>query len=286
MNLIYLIGAGRSGTTILSLLLGNSDSVTSLGELHQLPEHMGLEGKCSCGQLLSSCPYWSSVYSSLHNQFCSNIYKEQARELESHRYVYKYLFSRDRALNYLEYRNATKNLFYELPEKNKYTVDSAKYIGRGLALNSIFKNNVQFIYLVRDPRGVVNSFGKKVQTSRGWFSATAYYLIVNFTALLVCKTLLRSNHVKVRYEDLINDPDRTLTKLAGNLEINLDEVKDKLSKGEGLRTGHLIGGNRLVQEPVVHFKNSDTWWTKMPRWKRWLVWLFTMPLNIANGYKP
>ena len=98
MNLIYLIGAGRSGTTILSLLLGNSESVTSLGELHQLPEYMGLEGKCSCGQLLSSCPYWNSVYSSLHNQFCSNSYKEQARELESHRYVYKYFFDFSKVL--------------------------------------------------------------------------------------------------------------------------------------------------------------------------------------------
>ena len=137
MNLIYLIGAGRSGTTILSLLLGNSESVTSLGELHQLPEYMGLEGKCSCGQLLSSCPYWNSVYSSLHNQFCSNSYKEQARELESHRYVYKYFFEKNRALTNSEYCSANKALLSHLSNNNQFTIDSAKYIGRGLALNSM-----------------------------------------------------------------------------------------------------------------------------------------------------
>ncbi len=285
MNLIYLIGAGRSGTTILSLLLGNSESVTSLGELHQLPEYMGLEGKCSCGQLLSSCPYWNSVYSSLHNQFCSNSYKEQARELESHRYVYKYFFEKNRALTNSEYCSANKALLSHLSNNNQFTIDSAKYIGRGLALNSIFQKNIQFVYLVRDPRGVVNSFGKSVQTSRSWLSATAYYFIVNFTTLLVCKTLLRNKYIKIRYEDLISSPERVLSEIADSLDLDLDQVKVKLAKGEGLTTGHVIGGNRLVQDNIVHFKSSESWWEKMPRWKQWSIWVLTLPLNIINRYK-
>ncbi|AOE50160.1 sulfotransferase [Kangiella sediminilitoris] len=286
MKLLYLIGAGRSGTTILSLMLSNSESITSLGELHQLPEHMGLESSCSCGEELKDCPLWSSAYDKLNSEFCSKKYKEQAKELESHRYVYKYLFTRERALNYSEYCSANEAVFDCLRDTDKYKVDSAKYIGRGLALNSILQDNIRFIYMVRDPRGVVNSFGKNVQTSRNWLSATAYYFIVNLTASFVCKILLRNKYIKLKYEDLITKPDNTLMELAEKLDVSLDEVRQKLINDEGLSTGHMVGGNRLVKNKVVHFKSNESWWEKMPRWKQWLIWLLTMPLNIINGYKP
>ncbi|MCW9027960.1 MAG: sulfotransferase [Kangiella sp.] len=286
VKIIYLLGAGRSGTTILSLLLGNNTNALALGELHQAPEHFSQEKSCSCGKPLISCPFWSEYYPKLHELFDNDIYRLQARELESHRYVGKYYFSPNRALDFSEYIKANKSLFELVSAQKPVLIDSAKYIGRALALNSFSGNDIRYIYLVRDPRGVVNSFAKNVQTSRGWISATVYYFIVNSVAWVTTKTLLRGKVQKVRYEDLLSKPVETLTELSESLGVNVDNVKQLLESGRAMQTGHVIGGNRLVSKDEVLFRMSDNWRTKLPAWKRYTIWFLTLPLNLINKYKP
>ncbi len=59
-NLVLVCGASRSGTTMLDLMLGNSDSAFSCGEIYALfrpyrTHHF--DPDCSCGQ--KPCPVWS-----------------------------------------------------------------------------------------------------------------------------------------------------------------------------------------------------------------------------------
>lgn len=287
MKLVYLMGAGRSGTTILSLLLGNNRNAKALGELHQLPDYFSLEKDCSCGKILSSCPFWSEYYPKLHQQFDSDIYRQQARELESHRYVAKYFFSPKRAEKFSEYVQANKCMFNKLSEgRGPVLIDSAKYIGRALALNTVLKDEIHFIYLVRDPRGVANSFSKNVQTQRGWLSSTIYYVIVNCVALITTKTLLRGKVQKIRYEDLLSNPASTLNTLSENLGVDVRDVNQLLISGSSMQTGHVIGGNRLVRKGNVTFSNSDNWKALLPTWKRISIWVLTLPLNLINKYRP
>ena len=44
INIIYLLGAGRSGTTLLATLLNNHDSIKTLGEMHQFFEFLFING--------------------------------------------------------------------------------------------------------------------------------------------------------------------------------------------------------------------------------------------------
>src|SRR5690625_690985 len=61
INLIYLLGAGRSGTTLLATLLNSSAAVMTVGEMHQFYEHLFEEKPCSCGDDLESCKVWRSI---------------------------------------------------------------------------------------------------------------------------------------------------------------------------------------------------------------------------------
>ena len=62
VTVVYIVGAGRSGSTVLDTILGNHPEVESVGELCNLvrsawfgPEY------CACGQRGSICPFWSQV---------------------------------------------------------------------------------------------------------------------------------------------------------------------------------------------------------------------------------
>lgn len=285
MNVLYLIGAGRSGTTILSLLLGNTEQIRALGELHQLPEHCSGLKVCSCGKPLLYCSQWESLRGELSNRFSGIEYREQAKQLESHRFIIKYFYSPSRANAFPEYLKSNVQLFEGFSD-SKWLIDSSKYVGRGLALNTLMNNKLKFVFLVRDPRGVVGSFEKNVQTSRKWYSAAFYYLIVNLTTLVASWTLLRGKVLRLRYEDLLHKTDDTLEQLSNFLQMDLSSIIHKLEINSPLETGHIIGGNRLVNNRTTVFRRLDNWQHKMPHWKRLFVWLITFPICLINGYRP
>ena len=45
-KILYIVGAGRSGSTILDIALGNSPEICSSGELVHLPERGWLDDQC------------------------------------------------------------------------------------------------------------------------------------------------------------------------------------------------------------------------------------------------
>lgn len=69
-TLINILGAGRSGTTMLDLMLGNDEKSFSLGEVHALfrpfrKHHFRID--CNCGN--QDCSYWSAVKNLKESKF-------------------------------------------------------------------------------------------------------------------------------------------------------------------------------------------------------------------------
>lgn len=62
---LYIIGLGRSGSTVLNAYLSRYPEAVALGEIAgEMPrqELRPTEGReCTCGQTLGECPFWSSV---------------------------------------------------------------------------------------------------------------------------------------------------------------------------------------------------------------------------------
>jgi hypothetical protein len=61
MSIIYLLGSGRSGSTLLERVLNSSPEAFAVGELHSLWRDEPDETFCSCGALLARCAFWSEV---------------------------------------------------------------------------------------------------------------------------------------------------------------------------------------------------------------------------------
>ena len=61
-QIVYIMGTGRSGTTILEVLLANNPGFTGVGEVHRVVRHGFLEDRvCSCGKSARQCEVWAQV---------------------------------------------------------------------------------------------------------------------------------------------------------------------------------------------------------------------------------
>ena len=61
LNIIYIMGYGRSGSTLLDIILGNHSEIESLGEVAFLHQDLYQGGLCSCLNSYADCPFWSQV---------------------------------------------------------------------------------------------------------------------------------------------------------------------------------------------------------------------------------
>ena len=62
LTVVYVVGSGRSGSTLLDLLLGSLAGVTSMGEFSRLWSKLASEDKfCGCGEHVDLCPFWREV---------------------------------------------------------------------------------------------------------------------------------------------------------------------------------------------------------------------------------
>ena len=66
ITVIYIAGAGHSGSTLLDLLLGSVPGVLSMGEVNTIWSRAAARrDHCSCGELLDDCTLWGAVNSAV-----------------------------------------------------------------------------------------------------------------------------------------------------------------------------------------------------------------------------
>src|SRR5437868_14942502 len=62
LKLVYIASSGRSGSTVLELLLGAHSACWTLGEFHVLPWLLRTNVKpCGCGSAVAQCSFWRPV---------------------------------------------------------------------------------------------------------------------------------------------------------------------------------------------------------------------------------
>jgi len=279
VNLIYLLGAGRSGTTLLATLLNNHEQIETLGEMHQFYEFLE-EGKtCSCGDKLQNCLVWENIETKQSSEEIS-VRRKLLEKAEKHGQTPKLLLTKNVNKKYLQIQ---EELFSQIQQqrKSEWFLDSSKYITRYLLLKKSKKLNLKGIYVVRDPRGVVYSFQKKVQTSKTPLSALLYYNLINFFGEIVYRLDKDKEVLKIRYEDLVEKPEATLAKIYAHIfeeKINNEDLPDYF------KMPHIIGGNRMKAKKKIKIK-SDEKWKVIKNYKQIIYYILSLPLCIINNYK-
>ncbi len=208
ISVIYLLGAGRSGTTLMATVLNNHPDIQTIGEMHQFVEYIKDQKHCSCGELLYSCQFWTDIIKdlALDPNDLEKI-QDEIKRIEEHKNILKLLLSKN---NEEEYLKVQTKIFSSIQKQVPHLtlLDSSKYIARYLLLKRSDRLHIKGLYVIRDVRGVINSFNKQVQTQRTPISTILYYSLINFFGQIVC--WLDKDVIKVKYEDLIDDPENIL----------------------------------------------------------------------------
>lgn len=288
-GIIYILGAGRSGSTILATVLNSHSKIKAVGELHHFFSYLKDGDHCSCGRSIYTCEFWAKVAESLPDSFKMNSekYEKLSRRMEYHSSIPRHLMGLSDNDEFEEYERVQKTIINAIDDQDdssEYILDSAKYIGRFLSLRKIYKSKVKGIFLIRDLRGVIWSFKKKVQTQNQPLRTFFYYVIINslsqFLSFLPGYTIL-----KVRYEDLVDKPSETLHKIGDFLELDLSGCANGIKSNKAFSIPHIIGGNRLKKDSSVTIKKDDTWVNQMSISKKLFFYCIAFPLMLLNRYK-
>lgn len=302
--LIYIAGYGRSGSTILDIILGNHDYIESVGELVNLfHDGMDIKRPCSCGKNYKDCEFWFPILSRLLGKFDKNNFNKMnklQRDVESFSKLWRILTGFHSGITCDQYRCVMTSLFNHIAKASgkPFVVDSSKsstdHIGRPYVFRKLCGFNVKIIHLVRDGRAVMWSLMRggnvemEIGTNRkvrfGPYRAIMGWLLSNTIVSLMGFFDKSKNYKLVRYEDLINDPENELRRISSFLGINLDQIITQVRSQSYLKVGHNVGGNRLRFSPKVRLDRDLEWRQKLPFRLRLLFLFLAWPLALKLGY--
>ena len=298
-QLIYIAGHGRSGSTLLDVLLGNLPHVFGTGELRSLFRRFPEEGvHCSCCTPLSQCSFWRSVLDKVFRA-CPDMDCSKAAALT--RQTESITGNRRKTDAYIRLWRATFQAIREVSGK-PVIVDSSKSDRATRYRVQLFARRllcpVKVVHLVRDPRAVMWSAhrgnnrllekGSRPESANardpgGMFRALlGWYLANQFVERLPRRNPSLELEL-IRYEDLVCDPDHTFTSLGTFLGMDLGDLLGAIRKGEAFDTGHGVTGNRMQRNGPIRVKLDDEWRRKLPKRGRISSWI-ARPLMKRYGY--
>jgi len=300
-TVIYIAGYGRSGSTVLDILLNQHPEVLSGGEVGQLYRWLRAGETCACQVPIRECSFWRAVCAEHAAGSVDDPPRTESfqRSIESLRNLPALLLSLNRKDRQEAYRRQMRSLFGSLAHVSgkRWIVDSSKstrpYMGRALALERYAGLDVRAIHLVRDPCGVGWSamrgegspeWERPVHRPRARFGrALASWTMTN---ALTCMTArhLRRGALRVRYEDLCAAPGTVLERIGEFVGLDMSAVIRTMEHGERLRVGHNVGGNRVRFHGGLMFRPDEEWRDKLPGAYRRAARIATWPVRRGLGY--
>lgn len=295
-KIVYILGGGHSGSTLLDLVLGSTDVSFSVGELMYFDFYKGykhenlyrlVDGRlCTCEQLIDECPIWSNV----NFDSKDNVPKHESFS-ESLKILLNILspFEKWTKLSFKIGRN--KDVYSKIFEvastqkpRLRFIVDSSKDPRRLYELLNdpdIGPEKLAVIHLVRDGRGYIYSYQKKERLEggrelRGTLVCMLEWIIVNLLSRRLLKKY-KLNAYSLSYERFAEDPENNLRKLGAFLDYDLgaDTVVERING----TVYHNLHGNPIRQRKVTEIRRDTKWRTYFSPVTRVLLSAILYPFN-------
>lgn len=290
-RVLFLGGLGRSGSTVLELLLARAPQVVAVGEVRHLWAR-GLRDNelCACGEPFRQCRFWRAVGEVGFGGW-DRVNPEAAvacaRAADRHRDLLPDPRPR-RSRDSNTYTATLQRLFWAVREVSgaSVIVDSSKDPPHGFVLSQVPGIDVRAVQLVRDSRGVAYSWTKAVPRPEARGGDTMTRMSPARTALmwldanvLVEALGRRAPLLRVRYEDLVAHPDRELNRIRSLAGIPIESTPGEPGSYHG------VAGNpiRFDRRPL-RLRLDDQWRRELPARDRRVVTGLTAALLRRYGY--
>jgi hypothetical protein len=217
IKVVFIAGCGRSGTTILSQLLGEFEGCVNVGEAARYLFDRARNLPCGCGIAAPECPFWKDIFRSIPQGLAS----EGAKSLRIRNFPSLFLRTRRHQTppEYLPVLTALEEAYRTIVRDTgcKVIVDSSKYPSTALLAGSIPGVELHVVHVVRSPHNVVASWTRK----NGYLAVHPPGKAVSWwwTYNLLSEALrFRARTYRlVRYEDFANNPGPILQQITADV---------------------------------------------------------------------
>ena len=302
-TVLYLSGFGRSGSTLVERVLGAAPGWANVGELVDLARSVArCDELCGCGRPFSACPVWTQVGELAFGGWSAQVWQrlsELQRATARQRHLVGLLTRRRPSRVLMELRSSYSRIYQAVAEVTGATVvvDASKGPALGAALAGAADIDLRMLNVVRDPRAVAWSLTRRVQRPHATSGSDEMWRIpvhrasAEWTALQVeVEVIARSTGIpaaRLRYEDFVADPVRTLVEATSALGVPLTstDLPAVHQGGVDLDLSHGLSGNPMrFRSGTVQLRRDDKWITDMPPASRAVVTALSLPLLKAYGY--
>lgn len=305
-KVISIMGHGRSGSTVLGLVLGGHRDFECVGELHKLPRSGWTRDdarRCACGMPVHECEYWADVYRRWLDQVGSDgleRYVKLQNRFERSRWSWPRLLveGQRRSSSFHVYSEMTAALYQAILEVSgkSVVVDTSKPPIRNYALLLNDSLDTHVIHLIRDGRGAVWSLSKprrrdveagrpRDMRPRPAWRTSLRWASTNLESEWVAATAGEAYAARVTYERFAERPGEVLRDVGRLTGEDLSEVDRTLQAGEAFPAGHSVGGNQLRMAQRVVLQPDFEWRAKLPARDERTFWRLSGRVAQRYGYR-
>jgi len=302
---LYIAGAGRSGSTLLEIILGNLPGFFSVGEIRFFWQNLGIPDlRCGCGTALDACPVWQAVREGLSHRLDPDDQRhlaELARRFDRSRHLP--WIAAGLPAHLAEYRKlaeATAHLYREAARVSgcRVLVDSSKVPSHlDLLLRQNRALDVRVLHLVRDGRAVAYSWSRRQKRElarrrddarlprHSLVQALVTWVVENAFARWIGRRA--SAYTLVRYEDLVAAPAATLSRALGEVGLDAPDLSWVDRQPFQVAPTHSIGGNplRFLDRPSIEIRAHEEWRQRLSRGSRLALGALAAPSLFRYGYR-
>lgn len=301
LDILYIAGFGRSGSTLVERCLGQLDGFCAAGEVSFVWERGFAQNQlCGCRVPFRECAFWRAVFDEAFGGFAHVDPATMAalrRRVNRTRFI-PYLALRQPAAYRAEYERfaaALLPLYRAIQRVSgcRWLIDSSKEPSYAFVLATLPGVRLSVVHLVRDSRAVAFSWMKqkpipdvhwKQAYMHRYSAAQSAAWWLTFNGLCDAFRLTAARFMRVHYEDFARAPAPTL----GRILTQLGEAPDLpflAGQTATLRANHTASGNPsrfLLGEVAI--RPDEQWRGAMAPRDRRLVTAVTAPLLAAYGY--
>lgn len=241
-KLLYVLGTGRSGSTILGIALGNCEGIFYAGELHLW---LGRAGKPPLKGAERE-RFWGAV----REQVTPAMSASEVRSLEQSAAVFQLRGLRARRRLRKRYREIAGELCRAVARTSGAThvVDTSHFPRRARQLQALGSIELYVILLVRDPQAVVASYSRDDRDFPRFNALTTnlYMWLTHLLSLFVFLRHPRDRRLLLHYESFIEEPERVLGEIFA-----MTGAPAQVPDLDALLTGVAFQGNPLLRSDVV-----------------------------------
>lgn len=279
-TLVYILGSGRCGSTLLDLLLGGHPDILALGELSTLNTAFHpLDPPAADGLVARSAEAYVAFWGAVKERYEEGTGQafEDAR-LNAPRWKEVARMSRPEVNRWARRNELILEAAHALSGRPILT-DASKRAHRLFLLHRSGRFELKVIHLVRDGRAVANSYLHRYDS---FGAGLRTWTTTALAASLLRRRFYQRDWLRVRYEDLAADPEATLRWVCAFLGVRF--VPQMLAYRSHPSFG--VGGNPLVKEGGSEaIRLDERWRQQLNAGHRLLFGLAAGWLNRLYGYR-